>query len=245
MEDRSREDNESSERASDAASTWDVGAPLYASPLVGFLDTPRAEITIIGVLDVAGWVFTTTGRIAYLQAFLDQTMIGIVEYGSPRPDIPETYPACPTANCGFHAQIRLDDHLSGVRRFTLRAGDDHGNVRDFTCAVNLQPLTSVIHLDSPTPGERSAGGVLVAGWAFSLNAPIVRVEAALGTNALSTLTYGLPRPDLLALYQHPNAAHCGFWGVFNFPVDHAGEETLVVRAIKYRGVRSRQMFRST
>lgn len=66
-------------------------------------------------------------------------------------------------------------------------------------------------LDFPTAGARFEAGVVeLRGWALFEGAPVARVEAWLGERALGRARLGMPRPDVAAIHQGPDAAVCGF-----------------------------------
>ncbi len=207
----------------------DAEAPQETS-LVYWLDLPQADATVSGILDIAGWAFSAQGTVERVEAQIGHLPPRPLRYGIERPEVRETYPENPTLRCGFSGTIRLDDTLIGPQLLTVRIYDSDHRTVEIVRPIHVGASSAVMHIDAPRSGEGSGGGLLVAGWVFSFRAPIIRIEVFLGDELLGPINYGLPRPDLLALYDHPNAANCAFWDILSFPVASDRTETLRIRA---------------
>jgi D-inositol-3-phosphate glycosyltransferase len=65
-------------------------------------------------------------------------------------------------------------------------------------------------LDRPAPGSEVGDVVSLGGWVLFEDGPTARVEAWLGESALGRARLGLPRPDVAAVREGPDAAVSGF-----------------------------------
>lgn len=93
-------------------------------------------------------------------------------------------------------------------------------------------------IDMPQERRSVAGLVEVLGWAFSTDAPIVRVEIFAGEIALATLPCGIARPDIAQRFSHRYAAISGYAGWVSFDAVPLGECRLVIHATDARGGRA-------
>jgi GT2 family glycosyltransferase len=91
---------------------------------------------------------------------------------------------------------------------------------------------SPLHLDLDTPASdsRHTGTLVIGGWAFSLDAPVTRVEALLDGVSPVPLDHGHARPDVTLHLGRPDAVASGYAGVIPLAGVAAGAHTLVVRA---------------
>ena len=90
-------------------------------------------------------------------------------------------------------------------------------------------------LDAPLPDSRHAETLTVDGWAFSLDAPVARVEALLDDAPPVPLAHGQPRPDVALHLGCRDAAASGYAGLVSLAGVASGAHTLVVRATDERG----------
>jgi D-inositol-3-phosphate glycosyltransferase len=65
-------------------------------------------------------------------------------------------------------------------------------------------------LDRPAPGSEVGDAVSLGGWVLFEDGPTARVEAWLGERPLGRARLGLPRPDVAAVREGPDAAVSGF-----------------------------------
>jgi GT2 family glycosyltransferase len=90
-------------------------------------------------------------------------------------------------------------------------------------------------LDVPAEDSTVAGVVEVSGWAFSLDAPIVAVEASVDGTAASALQCGLERADVATAFPNRAPLQCGYHGQLSLDPSAAGPVTLRVRIVDGRG----------
>src|SRR5258706_6461246 len=93
-----------------------------------------------------------------------------------------------------------------------------------------------IDLDQPVPGMEVGDSLTVAGWAFSRDASIARIEVACDGRPAVVLAHGAARPDVAAL--HGCDAACGFEGVLALGGLRDGLLALRVTAVDTRGRRA-------
>jgi len=92
-----------------------------------------------------------------------------------------------------------------------------------------------LKLEMPTATSRHAGAVTVSGWAFSVDAPVTRVEALLDGVSLGSLDRGGVRPDVARHLGRSDAATSGYGGIVPLAGVTAGAHTLIVRATDGQG----------
>ena len=91
------------------------------------------------------------------------------------------------------------------------------------------------YIDAPCEGDSAAGYLEVGGWAYSVVAPIRRVEAFLDHMPLGTVRYGYARPDVTANFAEQLPPDCGY--ADRLPLDElfSGPRTLMIRVTDERG----------
>lgn len=204
---------------------------IVESPIQGVLDEPPVDgATAATTLHISGWALSTAAPIARVEALIDGVDVGMLRYGSERPDVARAHRIQRLAYCGYADRIRLDGLPHGEKTLSLRVTDEQGNRRDFVRGFQIAPPTAQMHLDSPQSGDSSAGVIEVHGWVIGGSAPIVEVRAFLGEISLGALPYGIQRKDVAESRPEPQALRSGFHGMVQFPVDRPGNELLIVRA---------------
>ena len=107
----------------DSMASADVVTPL------GYVDVPRAGVTVRGTTLVGGWAIdnASVGRV---DVYVDSTKVGQAQYGVPRPDVQHSYVGAPT-NVGY--RFLWDTRLVGNGEHTIqvRVTDINGNVALF------------------------------------------------------------------------------------------------------------------
>jgi GT2 family glycosyltransferase/glycosyltransferase involved in cell wall biosynthesis len=91
-------------------------------------------------------------------------------------------------------------------------------------------------IDSPAEDERVVTNVLrIEGWAFSRTGAIAQIAVFLDRQELSQVEYGLPRVDVMEVFNLPSE-DCGFSGLVNLPKNAAaGQHALRLVVTNDRG----------
>lgn len=203
-------------------------------PIVGYLEFPVADSLATDMMTVVGWAFSVAGPITHVEMSVDGLLIGQLQYGVIRKDVHRVHPNILEA-CGYREDITLGLSIVGPTTLIVHVVDACGNERDFAQSIIVRPQVGRMHVDAPRTGEITAGGLAVSGWAFSLRAPIVTIEALLDGISLGEICYGLPRHDVYSRFHYPAAARCGFEGTLTFPPPRFGEAILTIRAADMLG----------
>lgn len=90
-------------------------------------------------------------------------------------------------------------------------------------------------IDSPQNGEYIDGSMAVRGWVFSTAGAITQVEIYLDDFYVGRVNYGVPRPDVAALYASAAVASCGFDEQFSLDSALVGQKRLLIRAEDEQG----------
>ncbi len=114
-------------------------------PIEVGLDLPTPESIIESRLRVVGWAYSTAARIDEVLVRLDDKVVGKAEYGLPRADVVGRRPWQLVLNCGFAANLELDQNLFPTGRYTFSvevrdlSGNRHNYARYLT--IKFPPLT--------------------------------------------------------------------------------------------------------
>ena len=104
--------------------------------------------TISGVTTVSGWAFGTA-NLASIDVLVDKDADGIATYGSPRPDVGDTFPHAPV-NIGFSYSLDTTKYADGPHTLNVRVTDNNGNVAVFAdVAVSVSNAVPGANLTAP------------------------------------------------------------------------------------------------
>jgi len=206
------------------------------SPILGFLESPAAKSVTADVVAVAGWAFSVAGPITGVDVSVDGLPMGHLQYGIARKDIRAVHPDAPEA-CGYRGETVFALPTVGQATLVAHVTDACGNARDFAQSILVRPQVARMRVDSPRSGEVTEGRLAIWGWAFSLRAPIARIEVSLDNQLIGEVPHGFPRDDVLGLFHHPVAERCGFAGDLTFAPVRMGDATITVRATDLLGHR--------
>jgi GT2 family glycosyltransferase len=118
----------------------------------GQLEQPAADSRHSGYVDISGWVYSETGPIKHVEAFLDDIPIGNLIYGEARADIAE-YPSKAPLQCGFHGSLFVDDSFAGQRRLSLLVTDKRGRTKHFIVQVIVEKTTLSVAANTRARGS--------------------------------------------------------------------------------------------
>ena len=96
---------------------------------VAVLTTPKANDVLTGTVNISGYAYTATGRIASVTLLLDGTSFAAVPFGQPRPEACAALPvvtACP--NIGFSLDLDTRRIVNGPHILGLRIVNDKGAI---------------------------------------------------------------------------------------------------------------------
>jgi hypothetical protein len=97
----------------------------------------------------------------------------------------------------------------------------------------------VLQVDVPVEGAICPDHIEVAGWTFSRESAIERVDVLLDGSPATSINHGLPRGDVAAAYQNPQMLRSGFRGILPRGNVTAGTHRLTVQATDVAGNQTR------
>jgi hypothetical protein len=86
----------------------------------GFLDSPAPGEKISGIFTVYGWALDDNRPIERVEIYLDGKLIGVAEYGEPRPDVANAFPGR-DGSPNFGYSFQLDTSLFSNGSYTISA----------------------------------------------------------------------------------------------------------------------------
>ena len=93
-------------------------------------------------LEIEGWVYSKAGRIAFVEAFLDDMFLGYLRYGVLRADIVASLPEAPRA-CGYEERIPINRlSIAGRNYLKIRVKDERGNRQIYTAVIPLEQVAA-------------------------------------------------------------------------------------------------------
>ena len=242
--------------------SWLLGSVVFAAALtasaaaadpIGALETPTAGQVVSAVIPVSGYVLDFAG-VDKVELFVDGAFRSRAQINIPRPDVIALFPAyasSPTRDPGFATSLNTRTLSSGPHLVTIRVTET-GNTNTFDIATVSVFVSSANTngvpfgaLDSPASNLELSGSFPVTGWAVDDSGVIDHIDVlvdgrvvagAVGTGQVGTAQYGLPRPDVFALYPDvPNSINSGFVANIDTTAFVDGVHTVSVRAFDSQG----------
>lgn len=229
------------------------GSAALADP-IGALDTPTAGQTVSGVVSVSGFVLDFAG-VDKVELWVDGLLRNRAETNIPRPDVLALFPAyinSPTRDSGFMTSLNARSLSAGPHLVTIKVTET-GNSSVFDLATvtvlvasagsNQAPFGNI---DSPSDSQTGISGSFgISGWAADDSGVIDHIDflvdgrivaGAVGRGQPSTAIYGLPRPDVFALFPDvPNSFNSGFLANVDTTALVDGVHVISVRAFDGQG----------
>ena len=100
----------------------------------GFLDPPVQDLNETPYLEVSGWAYSKEAPVIWVEAFLDNVPLGLLNYGEPRSDVPTDPPSLASIDCGFSGRFLLNEFLARATTLLVRVADARGNMQDLRAA---------------------------------------------------------------------------------------------------------------
>src|SRR5262249_51641062 len=220
-------------------------ASASADP-IGALETPTAGQVVSGVIPVSGYVLDFAG-VDKVELFVDGSFRSRAQINIPRPDIIALFPQyanSPTRDPGYATSLNTRTLSAGPHLVTIRVTET-GNTKTFDIATvsvavssantNSPPFGAV---DSPASNQiEVSGSFQVSGWAADDSGNIDHIDILVDGNVVAgAAQYGLPRPDVFALYPDvPNSLNSGFVANIDTTAFLNGIHTIAVRAFDGQG----------
>lgn len=116
-------------------------SPVYPENLLeASLDEPVPGSLIMGTVTVAGWAFSPSGIISRVEVWLDETRLGQIKYGLPRPDVAQSFKGIAPLNCGYRGLLDFNAEAIGEGEKKLRVliSDQSGQQRELSLIVQVQ-----------------------------------------------------------------------------------------------------------
>jgi hypothetical protein len=223
------------------------GRAAQADPIV-VVDTPTAGQTVGGVVLVSGFVLDSVG-VDRVELVVDGVVRSRAVTNMPRPDVLALFPSfanSPTQNPGFVTSFNARNLSAGPHSIVIRVTES-GNSKTFDLAGETvfvagtnQPPFGAIDIPAAADFQGVSGALTVIGWAADDSGTIDHIDflvdgkivaGAVGNGKPSTATYGLPRPDIFAVFPDvPNSFNSGFTANIDTTAFVDGVHVLSVRA---------------
>jgi hypothetical protein len=199
---------------------------VLADP-IGALDSPTAGQSFAGVIPVSGFVLDFAG-VDKVELWVDGVLHSRAQTNIPRADVLALFPSyanSPTRDPGFMTSLNGRNLSIGQHLVTIKVTEtgnskvfDLATVAVFVVGTNQGPFGSI---DSPSASQTGISGSFpVSGWAADDSGVIDHVDilvdgkivaGTVGNGLPSTGIYGLPRPDVFAVFPDvPNSFNSGF-----------------------------------
>lgn len=96
--------------------------------IFGNNDTPNANSTVSGMVDVSGWAFDSTLSASTIEIYVDGVKAGNAIYGSARPDVANVYPGA--LNVGYDFSLNTKAYTNGAHNLLIRVIDTANKGQD-------------------------------------------------------------------------------------------------------------------
>ena len=227
------------------------GGATLADP-IGALDSPTAGQSFSGVILVSGWVLDFAG-VDRVELWVDGVLRSRAQINQPRADVLALFPSyagSPTRDPGFMTSLNARTLSPGAHLVTIKVAEtgnsklfDLASVTVFVTGTNQGPFGSI---DSPDASQTGVSGSFpVAGWVADDSGLIDHIDflvdgkvvaGAVGNGLPSTGIFGLPRPDVFALFPDvPNSFNSGFVANIDTTAFVDGVHQISVRAFDGQG----------
>lgn len=203
------------------------------------------------VMLVSGWAVSPTG-VRDVRVFLGDLPLGEAEFGLPREDVGEEFPAIPMARfSGFRARFSLDpevpkpdqvrvvadntlaDEVQVLRKLELRAAPE-----PVPAPAPPDPERFRIEVDSPAIMDGQAIEAIgkrltVDGWTL-VDGGVESIDVVLDDQPIGRAHYGIVRHDVARAFPHrEDAVRSGY--AFHFPPPCFGRACMLLRSAFWHG----------
>ncbi|HMJ21517.1 MAG TPA: choice-of-anchor D domain-containing protein [Terriglobales bacterium] len=195
--------------------TVDNVVSAASDQLLLFVDSPRSNSTISGVVPVLGWVVDGLTSYPEVDLDVDGIPVAVTSPQLARPDVCNAYPwaqGCTGGGVGWASQI--DTTLLTDGTHTLNATSTSATGKRTTTSVQFVADNSPgrrtngqwLYIDSPAAGATSSGALSISGWAVSQTSPVTEVAILVDGVLMGAAQYGFARQDVCIAY--PNSVGC-------------------------------------
>ncbi|MBN2378100.1 MAG: glycosyltransferase [Sedimentisphaerales bacterium] len=182
-------------------------------------------------LTISGWAFSQTGTITQISVWIDDILLGNVEYGLPRPDVAAHFSDPQKEYTGFTGVFDIANISTGEHILTLEPHDDAMNFGRFSQRISIKPTDITIQIDTPSQKQVVfKPTLLIEGWVISAQGEITAVEAVLDNQTTVEIEYGLPRPDVATHLGDSTRVSVGFAAELNIENIQLGKHDLTICA---------------
>lgn len=149
----------------------------------------------------------------------------------------------------MHTVCNLSESVTKVSDLSLFNGDkafsyyflDQIQIPDGDSKVEAAspcPFPTHAWIDSPVAGQTLTGQVAVNGWAYNEDIGVAMIELLIDGEAVATIDYGIPRPDVVAVrnvQSDPQAPNLGFDFQFDTTSLENGRYELALHLVNQQG----------
>lgn len=113
--------------------------------IIGSLDIPGPGYNCKNELEVKGWAISSSGRIARIEVYLNDFLLGQAEYGLPRPDVVNSRTWQWQLDCGFSATLPFTglQFIPGTSMVTVLIFDNQDNQKKYTVPIQIEKVFRV------------------------------------------------------------------------------------------------------
>lgn len=215
------------------------------SPIAMSIDTPSANATVSGTINVGGWALDSNSSMSSITILVDGANYGAAVFGGARPDACASYTAPDCPNVGYNFGLDTTTIADGPHTLQVRAAASDGTVRTFSTSFtisNYNPTTSPTQLNIDQPSGNNIpfqGSTNFSGWAINNSAPISSVTILIDGAKVGTATYGVSRPDVCAASPgRPGCPNVGWTIPIDTTVLSTGTHTVSALAMASNGQQS-------
>jgi hypothetical protein len=215
------------------------------------IDKPAGDARVSGTMEVTGWAADRRAEngtgVDRVQLYLDGgpgvgTYLGDAEYGTARPDVATALRGSQFANSGWSFAWNPGEVTAGRHMLHVVAHSSLSGLWAEQARVVVIDRPTLLQVESPVHNARISrdSPFVMTGWAIDRAATgsgpgiemvQIYLDGPSGVGSyLGTARYGLPRPDVAALYGSPRFSNSGWTLTWQPSAFSTGPHTLYVYA---------------
>ncbi|WP_172799253.1 Ig-like domain-containing protein, partial [Bacillus sp. FJAT-29814] len=202
-------------------------------PVIGSIDAPAHGTAVKGDVTVRGWFLDGSG-VSKVEVLVDGKRVGDAQYGLPRLDVQNTFPAYQNPNSGYQYTLDSRDLSNGQHVVTIREIGNSGARNDLQTVINVQNLSAVGSIDAPAHGSTIKGDVTVRGW-FLDDRGVKKIEVLVDGKSMGEAQYGISRIDVQNAFPEYKNANSGYQFALNTKNLTNGQHRLTIRETANNG----------
>jgi hypothetical protein len=182
------------------------------------VDLPMSGTFYSGAQIFSGWAIDPLAAISSVAIAIDGVSFGNANYGNSRTYVcmvVADYPGCP--NVGWSIPVDLALLSSGQHMLTVTATTSAGQQTSASITFDVNPASTVLHVEVPSPGTTYTGPISPDGWAYDTAYPISSIGLTLDGVSQGNAFYGGDRSDACIGVASPGCPNVGWY--LGAPID--------------------------